>query len=119
MGAGQSAEDIKNNFKVPVEGGALQKMEKDEDEQIELELIEKTQLTHDTFNFKFGFPDQNWTFGLGIGQHVIFFANINGEDVCRKYTPVSAINQLGSVDFVIKIYRKNVHPRFPDGGKMT
>jgi len=32
MGAGQSAEDIKNNFKVPVEGGALQKMEKDEDE---------------------------------------------------------------------------------------
>jgi NAD(P)H-flavin reductase len=23
------------------------------------------------------------------------------------------------VDFVIKIYRKNVHPRFPEGGVMT
>ena len=23
------------------------------------------------------------------------------------------------VDFVIKIYRKNIHPRFPDGGIMT
>ena len=25
----------------------------------------------------------------------------------------------GYVDYVIKIYRKNVHPRFPEGGLMT
>ncbi len=29
------------------------------------------------------------------------------------------MNNQGYVDFVIKIYRKGVHPRFPDGGLMT
>lgn len=42
-----------------------------------------------------------------------------GELVQRKYTPISTIQSNGYVDFVIKIYRKNVHPRFPDGGIMT
>ena len=32
---------------------------------------------------------------------------------------MSEITNEGYVDFVIKIYRKNVHPRFPDGGVMT
>lgn len=27
--------------------------------------------------------------------------------------------QLGHVDFVIKVYRPNVEPKFPDGGKMS
>ena len=43
----------------------------------------------------------------------------NGEDIIRKYTPTSEIHRKGEVDFVIKIYRKNVHPKFPDGGIMT
>ena len=42
-----------------------------------------------------------------------------GDLVNRKYTPISEINNEGFVDFVIKIYRKNVHPRFPDGGLFT
>lgn len=42
-----------------------------------------------------------------------------GELVQRKYTPTSTIFNNGYVDFVIKIYRKNIHPRFPDGGLMT
>lgn len=28
-------------------------------------------------------------------------------------------DELGYVDFVIKVYFKNVHPNFPDGGKMS
>jgi len=39
--------------------------------------------------------------------------------VSRKYTPTSEIHNQGYVDFVIKIYRKNIVPRFPDGGIMT
>ncbi len=39
--------------------------------------------------------------------------------VCRKYTPISTVNNSGYVDFVIKIYRKGIHPKFPDGGLMT
>lgn len=42
-----------------------------------------------------------------------------GELIQRKYTPTSGILNTGYVDFVIKIYRANVHPRFPDGGIMT
>ena len=57
--------------------------------------------------------------GLPVGNHVMFHANINGEDVIRKYTPISSVKDQTFVDFVIKIYRKNVVPKFPEGGLMT
>lgn len=41
----------------------------------------------------------------------------NGKDLMRKYTPVSDINMEGTVDFLIKIYRKT--EEFPEGGKMS
>jgi len=59
------------------------------------------------------------TLGLPIGSHVMFKANINGKDEYRKYTPISDVTRRGFVDFVIKIYRANEHPKFPEGGKMT
>ena len=37
----------------------------------------------------------------------------------RSYTPVTGDETVGTVSFVIKIYRANVHPRFPKGGKMS
>ena len=40
-----------------------------------------------------------------------------GESVMRAYTPMGC--GLGYVDFVIKVYFANVHPKFPDGGKLT
>ena len=57
--------------------------------------------------------------GLPLGNHVMFHANVNGEDIVRKYTPISDVIDQTYVDFVIKIYRKNVHPKFPEGGLMT
>ena len=44
---------------------------------------------------------------------------INGELVIRPYTPTSSDDDLGYVDLVIKVYFAGVHPRFPDGGKMS
>ena len=41
----------------------------------------------------------------------------NGKDVIRSYTPTK--EGVGFVDFVVKIYFKNVHPKFPEGGKMS
>jgi len=35
----------------------------------------------------------------------------------KPYTPVSSLKDLGSVVFVIKMYRE--HPDFPGGGKFT
>jgi cytochrome-b5 reductase len=58
--------------------------------------------------------------GLPIGQHISFkYVNDEGKDVIRSYTPVSCDEDLGFVDFVIKVYFKDVHPNFPLGGKMT
>jgi len=100
-------------------------MQKDKDGNIKLTLAKKIKLTSDTYIFRFSFPDPDWTFGLPIGNHVVFSATMptpekpEGDLVCRKYTPTSTISNTSYVDFVIKIYRKGVHPRFPDGGLMT
>jgi cytochrome-b5 reductase len=46
-------------------------------------------------------------------------ARVNDQLVVRPYTPTSSDDDVGYVDLVIKVYFKNVHPKFPDGGKMT
>ena len=90
-----------------------------------MKLAKKIKITHDTYIFRFAFTDPEFTFGLPVGQHVIFSANMptpekpQGELVQRKYTRISTVQNSGFVDFVIKIYRKDVHPRFPNGGQMT
>ena len=37
----------------------------------------------------------------------------------RKYTPISAVDFKGTLSLLIKIYRPNDHPKFPEGGKLT
>ena len=37
----------------------------------------------------------------------------------RAYTPSSSDSDLGHFDLVVKIYRAHVHPKFPEGGKMS
>jgi NAD(P)H-flavin reductase len=98
---------------VPEEGGALQNDAKDAEGNISLPLIDKKTITDDTFIFRFGFEKKDEVFGLPIGKHVVFTAEIDGEECQRKYTPISRITQRGYIDFLIKIYRANVHPRFP------
>ncbi len=61
---------------VPPEGGVLQKLPKDADNNITLKLAKKIKITHDTYIFRFSFPDPDWSFGLPIGNHVIFSAQI-------------------------------------------
>ncbi|XP_011501979.1 PREDICTED: NADH-cytochrome b5 reductase 3 isoform X2 [Ceratosolen solmsi marchali] len=84
-----------------------------------LPLIEKQIVNHDTRLFKFGLPSGEHVLGLPIGQHVHLTANVNGEVVIRAYTPVTSDDDHGHVDLIIKVYFKNVHPKFPEGGKMS
>ena len=37
----------------------------------------------------------------------------------RSYTPTSSDHDVGYVDFIIKVYFKDVHPKFPEGGKVS
>lgn len=84
-----------------------------------LPLIEKEEISHDTRRFRFGLPTLKHVLGLPVGQHIQLSAMINEELVIRAYTPVTSDDDEGYVDLVIKVYKKNVHPKFPDGGKMS
>lgn len=86
----------------------------------QLPLIEKVELSHDTRRFRFALPSNEHVLGLPIGQHVNLTFQLNGEPVVRAYTPVSSDEtDRGHVDLVVKVYKRNVHPKFPEGGKMS
>lgn len=92
---------------------------KDSSIKYPLQLVDKESLSHDTRRFRFKLPSQDHILGLPVGQHIYLTARINGELVIRPYTPVSSDDDHGYVDLVIKVYFKDVHPKFPAGGKMS
>lgn len=89
------------------------------DEKVALPLLEKEIISHDTRKFRFKLPSEKHVLGLPIGKHLYVSAKINGELVSRAYTPVSSDEDFGFVDLVIKVYFKDTHPKFPDGGKLS
>uniref|UniRef100_A0A8D2AZB7 NADH-cytochrome b5 reductase n=1 Tax=Sciurus vulgaris TaxID=55149 RepID=A0A8D2AZB7_SCIVU len=91
----------------------------DPDAKYPLPLIEKEQINHNTRRFRFGLPSPEHILGLPVGNYVHLLARINDDLVIRAYTPVSSDDDRGFVDLIIKIYFKNVHPSYPEGGKMT
>lgn len=97
----------------------VQKTLTDPNEKYQLPLIEKEEISHDTRKFRFGLPTENHILGLPVGQHIHLIETINEELVIRAYTPVTSDDDKGYVDLVIKVYKKNVHPKFPEGGKMS
>ncbi|XP_051978892.1 NADH-cytochrome b5 reductase 2-like [Xyrauchen texanus] len=84
-----------------------------------LRLTDKEDITHDTKKFRFVLPSSSHVLGLPIGQHVYLSAKVNGTLVIRAYTPVSSDEDQGYVDLVVKVYFKDTHPNYPDGGKMS
>lgn len=84
-----------------------------------LPLIDKEEISHDTKKFRFGLPSPQHILGLPVGQHIFLSAKVDGNLVIRAYTPVSSDEDHGFVDLVVKVYYKNIHPKFPDGGKMS
>ncbi|XP_009890996.1 PREDICTED: NADH-cytochrome b5 reductase 2 [Charadrius vociferus] len=80
---------------------------------------QRQEISHDTKKFRFGLPSPDHILGLPVGQHVYLSAKIDGNLVIRAYTPVSSDETKGYVDLIIKVYHKNVNPKFPEGGKMS
>lgn len=89
------------------------------DVKVPLKLIDKEEISPDTRRFRFALPSPHHVLGLPVGQHIYLTARIDGSLVIRPYTPVSSDDDKGFVDLVVKIYFKNVHPKFPEGGKMS
>ncbi|XP_030646336.1 NADH-cytochrome b5 reductase 2 isoform X1 [Chanos chanos] len=92
---------------------------KDSTVKYPLPLIEKEEISHDTKRFRFGLSSSSHVLGLPVGQHVYLSAKVSGNLVIRAYTPVSSDEDQGYVDLVVKVYYKNTHPNYPDGGKMS
>ncbi|KAM8973378.1 NADH-cytochrome b5 reductase 3 [Pelodytes ibericus] len=84
-----------------------------------LRLIDREIISHDTRKFRFALPSLEHVLGLPIGQHIYLSARIDGNLVVRPYTPVTSDDDKGYVDLVVKIYFKGIHPKFPEGGKMS
>jgi cytochrome-b5 reductase len=114
----EEAEEEKDEPNEKQHSGPLKTLQ-DPNEKYLLPLIEKEEISHDTRRYRFGLPSDEHILGLPVGQHIHLSAQIKGELVIRSYTPVSSDDDKGFVDLVVKVYRSNVHPKFPDGGKMT
>uniref|UniRef100_A0A8X9AEP4 NADH-cytochrome b5 reductase n=1 Tax=Sus scrofa TaxID=9823 RepID=A0A8X9AEP4_PIG len=91
----------------------------DPNEKYLLRLLDKTTVNHNTKKFRFALPTAHHVLGLPVGKHVYLSACINGSLVIRPYTPITSDEDQGYVDRVIKVYLKGVHPKFPEGGKMS
>jgi cytochrome-b5 reductase len=92
-------------------------VEKNEKKQFGLKIIKKEQIAHDTYAFTLEFPNPEWIAGMWPAAVFKFVADIDGKEEGRPYTPVSPVNQKGSADFIMKVYRSN--PEFPNGGKFS
>ena len=74
-------------------------------------LKEKQQINKDFYVFSFLFKDQNKCLGNKIGDYVELGSQIkSGDNIWRPYMPVSAVDDLGFVDFLVKIVDKKDTP---------
>lgn len=88
-------------------------------EKIQCKLVEKTSLSHDVRRFRFALPSKDQVMGLPVGKHIFLCATIDGKPCMRAYTPTSAVEEVGHFDLVVKVYFRDVHPKFPRGGLMS
>ena len=80
-------------------------------------LQEKTVLSRDSFELNFALQSPEHVLGLPTGKHIFLTADVNGELVMRRYTPITSDYDVGHVKFVIKAYPPC--ERFPLGGKFS
>ncbi|KAL4430487.1 hypothetical protein ABPG74_005412 [Tetrahymena malaccensis] len=86
----------------------------------QIKLIQKTQLNHDSYLFRFQTDNQIDKSQYKPGSHFV----INGlkgqdENMKKKYTPIEPFGNSNYFDALIKIYRPNENPKFPQGGELT
>ncbi|KAJ4966531.1 hypothetical protein NE237_018380 [Protea cynaroides] len=88
-------------------------------EKIQCKLVSRTSLSHDVRLFRFALPSEDQVLGLPVGKHIYICAMIDDKLCMRAYTPTSSIEEVGYFDLLIKVYFKNINPKFPNGGLMS
>ncbi|XP_022993179.1 nitrate reductase [NADH]-like [Cucurbita maxima] len=87
--------------------------------RIPVKLISKISISHNTRIFRFGLSSKDRVLGLPVGKHIFLCANMEGKPCMRAYTPSSSVDEMGFFDLVVKVYFKNMHPDFPNGGLLS
>lgn len=78
--------------------------------KVALPLMSKTVLSANTRLFRFALASPTTVLGLPVGKHIFLYgtpphAGSKGKrEVMRAYTPISCDDDVGYVDFVIKVY---------------
>jgi len=68
-------------------------------------LVKKTDVSHNTIQFRFALQTASTRLGLPVGKHFLLrFNDDEGKAVSRPYTPVTSDDDLGYFDLVIKVY---------------
>ncbi|PAN35776.1 hypothetical protein PAHAL_6G233300 [Panicum hallii] len=88
-------------------------------EKVPCRLVDKKELSRDVRLFRFALPSADQALGLPVGKHILVCADIDGKLCARAYTPTSAADEVGHFELLVKVYFKDEHPKFPDGGLMT
>ncbi|XP_062219471.1 nitrate reductase [NADH] 1-like [Phragmites australis] len=89
-------------------------------EKVPCRLVDKKELSRDVRLYRFALPlSDHQVLGLPVGKHIFVCANINGKLCMRAYTPTSMVDEVGHFELLVKVYFKNDHPKFPNGGLMT
>jgi len=91
----------------------------DPKKKVGVTLVRKDVISHDTRRLRFALPTDKHILGLPVGNHFFVNATVDGKPCMRAYTPTTTDDDVGFFELVVKIYFKNVHPKFPDGGKMS
>ncbi|WVZ20681.1 hypothetical protein V8G54_008003 [Vigna mungo] len=88
-------------------------------EKIPCKLLSRTSISNDVRLLRFALPSEDQLMGLPVGKHVFLCATVDEKICMRAYTPTSSVDEVGIFDLVVKVYFKGVHPKFPNGGKMS
>ncbi|XP_057664968.1 NADH-cytochrome b5 reductase 3-like isoform X2 [Diorhabda carinulata] len=99
--------------------GTAKKLLIDSTCKYDVSLCDKKCENHNVRIFRFKFPEENMILGHECSNHCILHSKVGEEYLSRPFTPISLVNTKGYVEFMIKIYFRNVHPKFPAGGKFT
>lgn len=88
-------------------------------QKIPCKLISKKTVSRDVRLFRFALPSEDQVLGLPVGKYIFLCATVDDKLCMRAYTPTSSIDEVGCFDLLIKVYFKNEHPKFPNGGQMS
>lgn len=95
--------------------------------KLSVRLIDRVEVAPRVYRLRFSLPSKHHILGLPIGCHISLSAYVpichsadETKYVSRQYTPVTTdYEEKGYFDLIVKVYRKNEHPYFPDGGLMS